>query len=172
MNKTVKTVLIPFVIIVALVAFIVIRVIMLSNSFDEEGFKISELTEEEIVNEPDYCRARMSKLQASGYDSGVKNDRFEEVDLDRVTYSSKRITGINTVSATRIKDATLKLYIDSELVSGNGKIVIVQDDKILEYLEFGEHKEFFVTVEGEHHVYVKILCEIAEVDVTVERQIC
>ena len=170
MNKTTKTLLISFIIIIVVVAFVVIRILMLGNNFDESSFKISELTEGDIVSEYNSCSAWMTKLRATGNDSGVKNSRFEDVDMDKVTYSSKKITGIETVSATRIKSGSLTIGIESKLTSGNAKIVIVQDDKILEYVEFGEKKTLSFSVDGEHVVYVKILCELAEVEITVERE--
>ena len=50
-------------------------------------------------------------------------------------------------------------------------MVIICDDEILEYVEFGQDKVLTYTVSGEHIYSVKILCENAELEIDGTREI-
>ena len=92
-------------------------------------------------------------------------------DSDRVKFSCEKITGIKTVSVTKVEDQTLELKISSGLSDGMAKIAVIRDDLILEYIDFGEEIILSYNVAGEHTYRVKILCEDAKLEITVERSV-
>ena len=55
--------------------------------------------------------------------------------------------------------------------SGNAKIVIIKGEEIIEYVDFGADIHRSYQVEGEEEIYVKILAEGAELNISVEREL-
>ena len=136
----------------------------------EPNINVNELTDEQIVeistNQSSYGTCWLAKGDASG----VRNKEYRSVDYDETFFSAKKINGIKTVSSTMANDCTVNLEIDSSISKGNARIVVIIDDKIVEEFEAGENKSLEYTVDGEHFIYVKILCEDAEIEIKTTRE--
>ncbi|MBR3876400.1 MAG: hypothetical protein IKJ25_06485 [Clostridia bacterium] len=167
-----------WVIFAIILLFLVSAVIVLVNVIEHssniskelESFSINNLTSEDIVEKEVSSIFAVSRKYDSNTKTGVDGASKYE-DTDHINFKCKRITGINRISATKVKDCTLTLNISSTLSSGNAKIVVICDNEILEYVEFGQDKALTYTVSGEHIYSVKILCEEAELEIDVTREI-
>ena len=133
-----------------------------------ENFKIDELTEYEILNKELSSGRFSSTKYTNGTSTGAPSaTKFE--DSDNVEISYKEYVGISRISATKAKNTVLSLNIESELLSGVGKLVVICDDEILEYIDFNETRTLVYEVRGEHIYSVKMMCEDAQVKVKVSR---
>ena len=160
------------------VVFIIITIVVVANvislssnvSKRLENFSIDNLSAENIINDEFSSTFASSRKYQSGTETGV-DGASKYVDSDRIEFKCEKTTGINRVSATKVKDGTLTLNISSKLSAGNAKIVIICDDEILEYVDFGQDKMLTYDVKGEHVYSVKILAEEAKLEIVIEREI-
>ena len=161
-----------------IVLSVLLTIIVLVNVIDHstkvskelEDFSIDSLSSEDIINDESASVFAVSRKYKSGTKTGVDGASKYE-DSDRVQFKCKKMTGIMRVSATKVSDCTLTIDVSSEISSGNAKIVVICDDEILDYIEFGQEKTLTYEVIGEHIYSVKILAEEAELEITVEREI-
>ena len=137
---------------------------------DLDNFVIADLTNEQIASTSGSCKVTEPHFERSGSNSGITDIKFADEDRDKTHYTAKKITGIKTVSATLVKDCTIKLDIDSEVISGNAEVVILIDDIVFERINANVDKTFKYDVVGEHTFYVRIICEDAQIDIEVERE--
>lgn len=135
-----------------------------------EDFSIDNLSSEEISTSEYSSVFAVSRKYKSGTRTGVDGASKYE-DTDRIDFKCKKITGISRISATKASDCTLTINVSSKLLSGNAKIVVICDDEILEYVDFGQEKTLTYDVIGEHIYSVKILAEESELEIIVEREI-
>ena len=154
-----------------IVAILFIRLFCVESEspLDFDNMTLDELTDDEIIDLFNCYKALFSQSRNYGSSTGVDIDDIGEADADNNIFSAGEITGIKTISATRIKDGTLSLNIDSKLSSGKMKIVVVMDGEILEYVDVNTVCDLTYTVSGEHLIYVKILCEKAQMEISVIR---
>lgn len=139
--------------------------------FNNGAVDVNELTDEQIVEMSSKYKAYFTKWVCQGKGSGVNEvDYIDDTDCREVFFSAKFIKGINTVSSTRAEDCTVNLQIDSSISKGNARVVVIMDDEIIEEFNAGENKNFSYTVEGEHFIYVKILCEDAAIEIKTVRE--
>ena len=141
------------------------------SDIDLKNFSVDSLTDEQIASTPGRYSAFSSSQRSSGGYSGVRDSRYSDYDRDRCSYSAKKITGIMTVSATKVKNSTLNLTIESNLKAGEMKIVVVRDNEILEYVDVSQTCELSYESDGEHFYYVKIICNKAQASISVSRNI-
>ena len=132
-----------------------------------EQFSIDAVNENQIVEIASYARSK-GRFQRKGANTGM-GGKYDSYDATESLYISESITGILTVSATKIIEGNLTLDIVSTLNSGEMTIVIVKNDNILEFINTNENviKTYSVTEESEF--YVKILCETANMEIKVTR---
>ena len=166
---------------VILVSFIMIFMILRSiisgddgvdePNFDCENFELNEVTNEQIIHISNNYNGFMSVEKHSGESSGITNIRLRDVDYTNVSFSYQKINGIKTVSATKAKDCTLVMDIDSALNSGEARIVIVKSGEIVEYIELGQRVQRTYEVSGENVFYVKLIGKEANVEISVARNI-
>ena len=135
---------------------------------DLSKFSLEELSNEQIIHISIHYNSLKSHVSRSGNRSGVVGT-YKDFDSDICDYSSKKITGIMTLSVTLAKDCTLKLDINSKVESGNLRFVLICDNEIIETIEATSDISFTYNVVGEHTYYVKALCENASVEITVKR---
>ena len=138
---------------------------------DLDSFSLDTLTDDQILSIDSQYTAYKYKSTKNGSGTGVNASKYEEYDRDELSFSSKKITGIHPVLATKVKDATLRVNVESVLNSGEMKIVVIKDGAILEYIEVGKTQQLTYYAEGEHTYYFKILCNKANISVTVSREI-
>lgn len=158
--------------------FVLITIIGLVNVIDIssnvsqvlDNFAIDNLSLEDIIYKEFSSTFASSRKYESGTKTGVDGASKYE-DSDRIEFRCKKMTGIKRVSVTKVSDCTLTISISSKLSSGNARIVVICDDEILEYVEFGQKKTLTYDVTGEHIYFVKILAEEAELEIAVEREI-
>lgn len=172
-NKTIKWLLYLGIVLFALMTIVMlINFISTSSSVSKqlEDFSINSLSTEDIINNETSSVIASSRRYESNTRTGVDGaSKYEDSDL--VGFKCKKITGIKRISATKVSDCTLILNISSTLLSGTAQIVIICDDEILDYVEFGQTEMFTYDVVGEHIYSVKILAEEAELEIAVEREI-
>ena len=157
---------------------VLLTIIVLVTVFDHstdvskalEDFSIDSLSSEDISKNEYASVFAVSRKYKSGTKTGVDGASKYE-DTDKIEFKCKKITGIKRVSATKVSDCTLTINVSSKLLSGNAKIVVVCDDEILDYIEFGQEKTLTYDVIGEHIYSVKMLAEEAELEISVEREI-
>lgn len=168
----VKIVRIIFLLLVVNFAFIVFPLIgswQGNDDIDIDNFKIEELTDDQIVNSGTY-QSWFGHQSNTGGGSGLDHIGDREYDCDRCERSAKLAKGIILVSCSLVKDERLTINISSKLISGNMKIVIIEDQsRIVEYAEVGKSITLNYDVVGEHRYDVKVLCEEAEFEIVVER---
>ena len=166
----------PKFLVVCIICFVIVFAVFAFNldkfsqksSLDLKTFSIEVLSDEQIVKVIN-CNSILSSTQYKNNTSTGVPNTSKTVDSDEIKFSCKEITGISEVSATKAKDCTLTLNISSELVSGKAEIVVIRDELILERLDFNETKQLSYYVTGEHIFVVKILCERAELSISVSR---
>ena len=161
-----------------IVLSVLLTIIVLVNVIDHstkvskelEDFSIDRLSSEDISNNEYASVFAASRKYKSGTRTGVDGASKYE-DTDRIEFKCKKMTGIMRVSATKASNCTLTINVSSKLLSGNAKIVVICDDEILEYVDFGQEKTLTYDVIGEHIYSVKILAEESELEIIVERVI-
>ena len=165
--------IVAIILIACLVAgFVIYRMITNFNSLNEKlkDFSFDTVTDEDVV-EKTFARLYKSSEKYSGGSSGANLMGYQNVDRDRCKLTSEKVKGLYVASASKVVDAKLVLNISSEIHAGKGKIAIIQDDKILEYVDFGTSVTREYDVVGESLILVKIVCEDAKIDLTVTREI-
>ena len=177
MNKSILTLLYVIVSILCLVVTILSLAYVGFRIYDHnygefaeeiENFRIDELSEYEILNKELASGTSTSNRYTSGTSTGAPNASKYE-DSDNVEYSCKKFIGIASIHATKAENTVLTLNIESELLSGVGKLVVICDDEILEYIDFNETRTLVYEVRGEHIYSVKMMCEDAQVRVKISR---
>ena len=169
MNRIGKLVKIRYIGVAIALVFIIFMLVHLAFNADDkpvldlDSFCIENLTEDVIVG-INHATSFMSSLKTSGKGSGIYEINYIEKDKTKITFSAKKTTGIQTISATRAKDCTVLITIN-----GKASVAIVMDDVLLECFALGEKNSFEYDVQGDHNIYVKILCEEAEITIVVER---
>ena len=139
------------------------------DDIDIDNFKIEELTDDQIVNSGTY-QSWFGHQSNTGGGSGIDHIGDRDYDCNRCVRSAKLAKGIILVSCSLAKDERLTINISSKLISGNMKIVIIEDQsRIVEYAEVGKSITLNYDVVGEHRYDVKVLCEEAEFEIVVER---
>ena len=151
--------------------FVIYRMITNIGYTNEQlkDFSFETVTDEDVV-EKTIAKLYGSYSKRSGKDSGAHLMGYQDVDRDRCTLSAAKAEGFYVASASKVVDAKLVLNISSEIHAGKGKIAIIQDDKILEYIDFGTPVTREYDVVGESLILVKIVCEDAKIDLTVTRE--
>jgi hypothetical protein len=133
-----------------------------------DEFSLDTVTEEEIIN---YKIHRAYRTKTKNYGDRTGADKYADKDYANNFISTHEITGIYVISTTKAVDCTLELNVSSELTGGRAKIVVIRDNEIVEYLDFGDGKQLVYDVKGEHLYVVKLVCEKAALEVTVNRNL-
>jgi len=136
-----------------------------------ENFSIDDASDKNILEKNIYYTSYRDKYNKSGERSGFSSILYENEDYDKVTYSTKNITGIKTISATLADGCTVELDINVKLSSGVAKLAIVTEDKIIDCIGIEGEASFKYTVTEANKVFVKILCEDAKIEITSVRRI-
>ena len=135
---------------------------------DLDSFRIENLTEEQILKVDNTFKAYKSSIRRSGKGSGLPL-KYEDEDRDKISFSAKKVNGIKLISVTSAKDCKLQLNINSKVVSGNAKIVVVTDKTGFEFYDVNKELIIEYDVQGQHEYYVKLLAENAEAEIQVQR---
>lgn len=171
-GKTGKTI-IGILIAVFMVVILLVRLFCVKSEplIDLDAMTVDGLTEEEIICHYDCYKGFLIQIKKQGSSTGVTDGDLSEADRDTYILSADEITGTKTISATLVKDATLSLSVDSKLLSGKLKIVVIMDERIVEYVDVNSKCKLTYTVAGEHLIYVKILGEKAQMEINVTREL-
>lgn len=141
------------------------------NGIDLKKFSIDELTEEQIVNTVAHFQGGWSSSHQIEGDTGVEGKRYFTRDYDKSEITHKNAVGIQTVSASRIENATLRLTIKTELFSGKMKMALIDDEGTIQWLSVGEDTVLEISAKEPREYYVKIICEDANMSLTLTREI-
>lgn len=135
-----------------------------------DNTSLEQITEKEIVETSSSYYGWGTVFGTYGEQTEAQNN-WKDVDYDRVRRTWKHISGVQTLQATKINEGTLRLTITSEVVKGNMEIIILVDGIYCCSVPVnGAHTITLNDIEGKI-VIVRMGCEAAEVDVTVEREI-
>ena len=180
-NKFRSITKIGFIIVCSLIALVLLlsgveRLVNPGNSVNEEkldlkNFSLETLTNDQIISIERQYTAYGYKSSKSGSETGVDNQRYKDYDRDQLSFLAKKITGIHPLIATKVRNGNLRISIESKLNSGEMKIVVIRDDKILEYIEVGTTLELNYYADGEHTYYIKLIGKDADMSATVSREI-
>ena len=154
--------------------YMIYRAYTSHKQIEEElkDFSLDTVTDEEVVEKRVATIYKSHTEYASSSTSGANHMGYgDDVDSDRVREVAESVRGFCVVSASKVVDAKLTINISSEIHAGRGKIAIIKDDSVVEYIEFGTSVTREYEVDGESLFLVKIICEDAKIDITVEREI-
>ena len=133
---------------------------------DLDSYKITELTDEQIISIHDYSRSFISGTERCGDKSGIGDleglYKYREFDRKHCNYHAKKVKGIVTVNATLVKDNTVSFDIRSSIGSGEAIIVVIKDGEIIDTFDFEDNRLLKYDVEGKHYFLIKALFENAE----------
>ena len=175
-KKILLYVVLPAAIAVALLTALIIVIVSGGSDGSNEDvsdaladFSLDSVTEDDIIKNNTYV-ARKENSTVAGNKSGVEDSELADVDYDNCSFTCKSINGFKTVSATQVtEDTVLVLNITSSNSSGNGKIAIIQNDQIIDYIPLGEDFTRTYNVRIPSTIIAKIICEDAKADITVTR---
>ena len=94
---------------------------------------------------------------------------LDEVDFDKCSWSSRKVSGIRTVQATQTDADSMTLIIGSTLNSGNMEIIIVVDGKCYQQISVNGVETITLDNIAGKLVLVKMAAESADMHVAVER---
>ena len=157
---------------ILIILFVIWRMLTASSEIDKmlEGFSVETVTDSEVADKVLYS-AHSSWHSYSGKGSGVDSNRYDDVDRDICEYSIGELKGFLVASASNAENAKLTLKIMSKMEAGAGKIAIIKDGAVLEYVEFGVDVTREYDVSGKSLFLVKAICDEAKIELTVERTI-
>ena len=130
---------------------------------------IATITVSDVLDTKNVYKAFYSVLSYDGNHSYVPDD-FEDFDRDICRYQAKKIQGILLLQATRIKQNTLTLHIDSSLTEGNLEIFVIVDGEVYERLPANISHSITVGDVSGKLVVVKLATEAAACSVSVSRE--
>lgn len=168
-------------IIVASIVFLVIVGVVVGNLFlkyhksqlenhveDKNGSnkELATITDEKIESYVySYQIYKHHRMTKKGTLSGVKNDDVEEYDRDYVEVSTGLLTGVYIANAYLGNGDVLTYRIESNVKSGNFKIVFTDDtNKILEEIPFDCDITFTYQTQKDKIYYLKLVGESAEIE--------
>ena len=171
--KKALPVVLSFIIVTAVVlAFVYWRIQTISSQVDKDlqGFSLSTVTDDDVVNKITHSAHRV-RDHYSGMSSGADYTLYRREDHDRFSRTAEIDHGFDVVSASKVINGHLTLKIHSSLEAGEGKIAIIQDNKVIEYLPFGANVTREYDVKGESLFLVKTVCDNAKISIKIERTI-
>ena len=145
-----------------------------NNSYDLDNFSLEDISDVEIMTNPDCYRAFMSRK----FDDNFSELSDVETDRDYYLYSAKRITGVVTVHTTFANwydswAQSLSVLVNAKLNSGNATIFIICNGILVEKIELSEKKEeirFSYQFDSNSDYCIKLVCNRASVQIEVERE--
>lgn len=145
-----------------------------NNTYDLDNFSLENVSDEEIVTNPDCYKAFMSRI----FDEDYAELSDVETDRDYYFYSAKRITGVITIHTTFANwydtwAESLSVLLNAELKHGNATVFIICDGKIAEKIELSPNKEeieFSYQFDSNSDYCIKLVCNRADVQICVERE--
>lgn len=162
----------------AVIIFISLVSIAFSALFSSEDFvdtngaadtSVAEITVSDVLGTKNAYKAFYSVFTYDGDDSYAPND-FEDFDRDTCRYQAKKIQGILMLQATKIKQNTLTLHINSSLTEGNLEIFVIVDGELYERLPANVSHSVTVENAAGKLVFVKVAAEVAACSVSVDRE--
>ena len=179
--KILKNIKGPSAIVAAVFALVLVIMLIFINIKDAEeakesgidlkNFNLETISDEAIITQANRSKSYSVSKKHYGKSSGISDTAYLKADYDNCEFSCRKIIGIMTVSATKIENATLNLTVSSTLNSGKMKIVVIQDNQILEEIPVGEPVQLNVSATEESLIYVKVIGEDANMKISVTREI-
>lgn len=172
LKKAMPVVLFFIIVTAAVLAFVYWRIQTISSQVDKDlqGFSLATITDDDVVNKTTHS-AHRGRDTYSGSSSGADSFIYRREDHDRFARTVEVDRGFSVVSASKVNNGKLILKITSSIECGEGKIAIIQDNKVVEYLDFGSNVTREYEVMGESLFLVKTVCDNAKISIKVERTI-
>ncbi len=169
-----KIIVIGIVIFVVLVALLIAVLCARASSKQIEDTNGINNFSLQTISDSDFCDMKVSSVADSvshsnkGKRSGVSIHGV--ADYDDVYYSSKKCSGTNVLQSTKSLTDTLVITVDSEIKSGNCRLVVVKNNEI--YREVELNKTNIITIDNakNEEVFVFMGCESADVIVEINRK--
>ncbi len=173
-----KVALIVCAAVIVVVGFIGGRLVHLITSStipDKNGpddFSVVTFTAEDIKNAVDSNYGGFGNGQfRSGNSSDITEFSLKDVDYDMTKYTSISMSGILIVNATKTESDNMSLKITNTIESGNMQIFVFVDDELHSEVKVNGTEELSLSGISGKTVYVKAVCESAEMSVEVNREI-
>ena len=128
------------------------------------------ITQEELVAGKLGGYAYRSVSSGHGESTEVTG-KFADVDYERRSCRWGKTSGAWTIHSSKIKSGTLILDITSELTAGNAEIIILVDGQYHSHVPVGGKQTIVLDGVAEKTVLVRIGCEAAQMEITVERRV-
>lgn len=141
----------------------------LEDTNGPENTSLAYITKEAMLTDEEHGSSWFVSEGQYGEQTNAK--KYRNDDYDRIHFSAKKSSGISTKQATKIEEGTLTLKITSELTKGNAEIIIVIDGEYHSSVPLNETYTITLDDIAGKTVLVRMGCEAAEIDVTVERTI-
>lgn len=135
-----------------------------------EDTSLALITQEELIADNLGMSAYMSVSSGHGEPTQVTG-KFADVDYESRSCSWKKISGGVTIHSSKIENGTLILDITSELTAGNAEIIILVDGQYHSHVPVGGKQTVVLDDVAGKTVLVRIGCEAAQLELTVERRI-
>lgn len=143
------------------------------NIEDTNGINNTNLTMitiDEILSSSDEYSAKIVTFSNSGEQTNVTG-RLKGVDYDRCSFSSKKISGVKTLQATKSNSESMTLEIQSNLTAGNMAIIIMIDGNYHSHVKLNQTDTIVLDDIAGKTVLIKLAAESAQVEVLVSRSI-
>lgn len=126
------------------------------------------ITMEEINTTRNAGIATMGGEGGHGDKSMVDGD-YAIYDHDSYSLKWKKMSGVFTLQATKVKTDTLTLSVDSMLTSGNAEILVFIDGQYYKHIPVGQDQQIVLENISEKTVVVKLGAESAEIELSISR---
>lgn len=157
--------------VVGIVAFLTVFLSPPSTIEDTNGpnnTNLAIIDMNEILSDGDEYSAFLSWSRQKGSETNIEG-RLSKYNYEECTFSSKKISGVMTLQATRTMRDKLTLAVSSQLDAGNLEIIIIVDGEYHSHVPVNQDTSVVLTGISGKTVIVKLAAESAELKVSVKR---
>lgn len=154
--------------------------VLLSYTFNErtiedtngaDVFELNTITTEEILHvKNNSVMSMISTIAYEGKQTNIIDNDYEEYDYDHVILKTRSFSGVRIAQATLLSVDTLQLEVNSNITSGNFKIVVMVDGEYYTNMEINKTATLILENISNKMVLVKIAGEDANMNIEITRK--
>lgn len=137
----------------------------------DESFILDDLTDKDIITKDEYYIADSEKYITNGFDFSDADYEYDAYDRAECYFEAKNFSGIKTISVSCAEQSYIVLTVNPISDSDNVKVVITSETEILTTMNANESLIYTVESDGSQQIFVKVMGDEADVEVTVTRTI-
>lgn len=127
----------------------------------------------QTISNSDFCNMKVSSV-ADSVSHSTKGERtgvskHGDADGDDIYYSSKKCSGTIVLQSTKVLTDTVTITVDSEIMSGNCRLVVVKNNEIYKEIELNKTNTIIIENAKDEEMFLFMGCESAEVKVEISR---